>query len=170
MIPKATLRKALNDPGLLGTSLEGESWHAWRTLLLAIMGEALTDAELVTFQRLTGRDAAPLERVEEFVGVIGRRGGKSRAMGVLGAYIAALCDHSSKLAAGERGLVLLIAPDQKQSRVLLGYVEGALRSSPRSHPGPNTRNALSQQRHRHRGPRRQLQAAPRRYQRRHYRR
>lgn len=79
---------------------------------------------------LTGRDTAPTERVEEFLGVIGRRGGKTRAMGILAAYVATLCDHSHKLASGERGIVLLIAPDQRQSRVLLGYVEGALRSSP----------------------------------------
>ena len=130
MKPLATLRKALTDASLFGAAFGGDSWHAWRTLLLAIMGEELTAAELVTFQKLTGREHAPSAMVEEFEGVIGRRGGKSRAMGVLGAYLAALCDHSEMLAAGERGVVLLIAPDQRQSRLLLDYVEGALRSTP----------------------------------------
>ena len=30
-----TLRKALNDPKLLGTALAGDSWLAWRVLLIA---------------------------------------------------------------------------------------------------------------------------------------
>jgi hypothetical protein len=128
--PLTSLRKALTDPGLFGQSFGDDSWHAWRTLLLAIMGEELTAGELDTFRALTQRDRAPTERVEEFVGVIGRRGGKSRAMGVLAAYLAGLCDHTESLAAGERGVVLLIAPDQRQSRLLLDYVEGALRSTP----------------------------------------
>lgn len=130
MRPLATLRKALTDPGLFGAAFGGDSWHAWRTLLLAIMGEPLSADELVTFSALTQRASAPTERVEEFLGVIGRRGGKSRAMGVLAAYIAGLCDHSEALAAGEGGVLLLIAPDSRQSKLLLDYVEGALRSTP----------------------------------------
>ena len=40
-----TIRKALTDKKLLGNVLAGESWRAWRTLMIAMMGEALTDAE-----------------------------------------------------------------------------------------------------------------------------
>ena len=110
MIPSITLRKALQDPNLLGDMLGGESWFAWRTLLLAAMGEALVPDELAVFTQLTARTQAPLQRVEEFVGVIGRRGGKSRAISVLATYTAGLCKHPA-LVAGERGVVLIIAPD-----------------------------------------------------------
>ena len=41
MTPKVTLRKALEDPELLGSALAGPTWHAWRALLLAAMGEPL---------------------------------------------------------------------------------------------------------------------------------
>jgi hypothetical protein len=41
MTPRVTLRKALEDPELLGGVLGGDSWHAWRALLLAAMGEEL---------------------------------------------------------------------------------------------------------------------------------
>ena len=40
-------------------------------------------------------------------------------MAVLAIYLAGLCDYKDKLAAGEVGTVLLIAPDKKQAKVLL---------------------------------------------------
>ena len=48
---RTSMREALNDPNLLGKALPGPSWHTWRTLLLATMGEPLSDAELETFPR-----------------------------------------------------------------------------------------------------------------------
>jgi hypothetical protein len=129
MIPLLTLRKALNDPNLLGRVLDGPSWDAWKVLLLAAMGEALTDDERVIFTQLTNRTCEPLQRVEEFAGVIGRRGGKSRAVSVLTTYIAGLCKHPA-LVPGERGIVLIIAPDQKQADITLDYIEANFRSSP----------------------------------------
>ena len=49
MISSITLRRALQDRNLLGDMLGGESWFAWRTLLLAAMGEALVPDELAVF-------------------------------------------------------------------------------------------------------------------------
>jgi hypothetical protein len=128
MKPTVTIRKALTDKKLLGNVLAGPSWEAWRVLLTASMGEALTDDERETFTRLTGRLVEPLQRVEELCAVIGRRGGKSRAMSVLAAYIAGLCRHP--LARGERGILLCIAPDQKQASIVLEYAEAAFEASP----------------------------------------
>ena len=48
--PSISLRRALDDPNLLGDTLAGASWLPWRTLLIAAMGESLTDAERATFQ------------------------------------------------------------------------------------------------------------------------
>ena len=130
MKPRVTLRKALEDPELLGSALAGPTWHAWRALLVAAMGEALTPDELGTFKTFTGRDAPPSQRVDELWCCVGRRGGKSRAMAVLAVYLAGLCDYTDKLAKGEKGVVLLIAPDKKQAKVLLDYAEGTLQSTP----------------------------------------
>ena len=118
----------LSDSNLLGTVLAGESWRAWRVLLLAAMGEALDDDERALFKQLTGRDREPGIQVEEFVGVIGRRGGKSRAISVLATYIAGLGEHPA-LAPGERGILLVIASDQKQADIVLDYVEANFRGS-----------------------------------------
>jgi hypothetical protein len=125
---KTTIRKALTDPALLGHALKGDSWKAWRTLLIASMGETLTDEERVLFQELTHRDREPLQRVEEFVGVVGRRGGKSRAVSVLATYLAGLCEHPS-LVAGETGVLLCIAPDREQAGIVLDYIEANFRKS-----------------------------------------
>lgn len=124
-----TLREALSDDALLGQALPGNSWLPWRVLLIASMGEALTDNERAIFTQLTGRNREPEQRVEEFVGVIGRRGGKSRAISVLATFIAGLCQHPS-LAAGETGVVLCIAPDTKQAGIILDYAEANFRNSP----------------------------------------
>lgn len=127
---KATipLRKALADPALLGNVLAGDSWRAWRILLIAAMGEPLLPDEHATFTALTGREREPLQRVEELVAVVGRRGGKSRAMATLAAYIAGLCKHP--LVAGERGICLAIAPDQRQAGIVLDYCDACFASSP----------------------------------------
>src|SRR5207342_1940796 len=93
MIPRVPLREALSDPNLLGAAIAGDSWKSWRTLLIASMGESLTEDERATFRALTGRDREPLQRVDQFAAVIGRRGGKSRAMATLACYLAGLCDH-----------------------------------------------------------------------------
>ena len=64
---RTNLREALSDPRLLGKALQGDSWHAWRAVLLAAMGELLTDEELATFRVVTGRQEAPtgtLRRVD----------------------------------------------------------------------------------------------------------
>ena len=108
MTPKVSLRQALEDPSLLGTALAGPSWHAWRSLLLAAMGEPLNPDELEAFTRITGRPIPPPQRVDELWCCVGRRGGKSRC------YLAGLCDYTDKLSPGERGVVLLLAPDMKQ--------------------------------------------------------
>jgi ABC-type antimicrobial peptide transport system ATPase subunit len=47
------------------------------------------------FTKLTGRFREPLQRVDQFAAVIGRRGGKSRGIATLATYIAGLCDPTS---------------------------------------------------------------------------
>ena len=128
MTPKTPLREALNDPNLLGQALAGPSWRAWRTLLISAMGEKLTAAERERFEALTGRKREPRKPVEEFVAVVGRRGGKSKALATLAAYVAGLCEH--KLVRGERGVVLCIAPDQRQASIVLDFAMAAFEASP----------------------------------------
>jgi hypothetical protein len=130
--PKAaiSMRSALTDKALLGGVLAGDSWKAWRVILIAAWGEALTDDERALFTKLTGRDREPLERCEEIWGIVGRRGGKSRAIATLIAFVACLVDHSRVIVPGERPIVLCLAPTAKQAGVVLSYVLGIIEASP----------------------------------------
>jgi hypothetical protein len=130
MKPRVSLRKALADKNLLGNSLPGPSWSAWRTLLIASMGEPLTDAERPVFTMLTQREREPLERAEEVAFVVGRRGGKTEATATLGSYIAGCCDFSDVLVPGETGILMIIAADVEQAIVCLDRIEAKLKVSP----------------------------------------
>lgn len=125
-----TMREALESPALFGTELAGDSWQPWRVILMAGMGEELTPDELKLFTSLTGRTEAPKQRVDELWAVVGRRGGKSKAMSALVIYLSCLCDHSDVLSAGETGRVLCIAPDRSQAAIVLDYVEGLMLKIP----------------------------------------
>jgi hypothetical protein len=125
-----TMRRALDDPKLLGNALSGDSWSTWRTFLIAVMGEALTAKEREVFARFTGRSQEPGARIEEPLFLIGRRGGKDRAIAALATYFAALIDWSSVLAKGETGLVLCIGADTKQATIQRNYIEGVFDGSP----------------------------------------
>lgn len=124
------MREALTDPELLGGAIPGESWAVWRALLIAAMGEALTDEERVLFREVTGRETEPGELVDEIWAVVGRRGGKTRAAGCLSAYIAALCDHSVYLAPGERGVLPILAASTTQAGRAFQHARGIIEHSP----------------------------------------
>jgi hypothetical protein len=128
--PLVTLRSAFDNPNLLAPVMGGESREPMRALLLASQGETLTDSEREHFRRLTQRDHEPGERVEEAHILAGRRSGKSSGCAAMAVYTSALCDFSDRLSPGEKGVVLIIAENQRQASVLLRYVEGAFDSSP----------------------------------------
>ena len=125
-----TMREALESPAYFGTLLAGDSWQAWRVLLIAIVGEALTDDERVIFKALTGRISEPLEPIQEFWAIVGRRGGKTRSMSILAAYIAACCDHRDVLAPGERGVLPILAASTAQASQAFNFVSGIFATAP----------------------------------------
>jgi hypothetical protein len=63
---------------LLGTAIVGDSWRSWRALLIAAMGEELREDERAIFTKLTGREHEPLQRIDQFAAVVGRRGGSPK--------------------------------------------------------------------------------------------
>lgn len=129
MKPTVSLRTALNDPGLLGSILAGPTWQAHRVCSIAAFGEPLDDDERKLFKQLTHRDHEPDQPVEQYVAVVGRRGGKSRCAATLAAYIAGLCQHPN-LVPGETGILLIIAQDQRTADVILDFCDAAFRASP----------------------------------------
>ena len=130
MKPLVTMRTALADPDLFGRMLAGESWAPWRALLIAAMGEELTDDERVIFQSLTGREREPLERADELWVIVGRRGGKTRSAAVVAAYLAALCDHGDKLAPGERAVLPIMSASTWQAQKAFAFLSGIFAEVP----------------------------------------
>ncbi|SMC70310.1 hypothetical protein SAMN06297251_10632 [Fulvimarina manganoxydans] len=125
-----TMRDALAEPHLLGNAMQGDTWAGWRILLIAAMGEELTEEERETFRLLTGRDHEPGERVEELWAVIGRRGGKTRAAAVIAVYLSCLVDYSDKLAIGERAILPFIATTKRNARKAFNYAVGIIKAAP----------------------------------------
>jgi phage terminase large subunit-like protein len=58
--------------------------------------------------------------------VIGRRGGKSSVMAILAVYLAIFRDWRPYLRQGERAIVLLVAQDRDQAKIIFRYVQGVL--------------------------------------------
>lgn len=129
MQPIVSLREALTDEAYLGGVLGAPSWRNWRILLIAAMGERLEPDEFAIFQQLTQRQAPPAQPVDEGWFVIGRRGGKSRAIACLAVYVATLCRHP-RVPAGEPASVICVAGSRRQARITFKYITTILQRRP----------------------------------------
>ena len=79
-----------------------------------------------TTTECTGRRTWPTVSARELWCIVGRRGGKSRIAALFAVDLACFRDYHSILAPGERGLVMLLAADRRQARVLMGYISAFL--------------------------------------------
>ena len=118
-----TIERALRDPNLLGSSLgDLTSWSTWLVVLRAAFGSVLNRADRRAFATVAGDRKPPDHKVRELWAILGRRSGKSRMAAAIGAYLGACIDHSSKLAHGEIGMVLVLAPTVAQAQVVFQYL------------------------------------------------
>lgn len=90
----------------------------------------MTDPDLELYRQCTNRIDPPNRGVKEAFAIVGRRGGKSRIVSVAAVYIACFHDFRRYLSAGERGMVLILAGDRDQARVVFNYIGGILESIP----------------------------------------
>ena len=75
-----------------------------------------------------GREHEPLQRIDQFAAVIGRRGGKCKAIATVATYIAGLCDHRDAL--WRAWCVACVALDQRVAKNILDYAEACFERSP----------------------------------------
>jgi hypothetical protein len=111
---------AMGDDRLLGTAFTGPSWNRWRAVLKAAYAEPLTATERALFREVADRDP-PLHQVKELWCVVGRRGGKDSIAAAI-ATTAALGDYRQYLRPGERAVVLCLACDRDQSKIVHRYI------------------------------------------------
>jgi hypothetical protein len=120
--------EAMDDPALFGPWFHDPSWRPWRAFLAAMFGLPMDDEALALYRACTGRTDAPNGPFTEADLIVGRRGGKSRILALLGTFLATCRDYSPFLAPGEQATVAIIAADRKQARVILRYITGMLRA------------------------------------------
>jgi hypothetical protein len=78
------------------------------------------------YRACTGRRVPPSGPAAYLWLVIGRRGGKSFAMSLAACYLAAFRDWKKYLSPGERCIILLVAADREQAKILHRYCQGIL--------------------------------------------
>ena len=126
-----TILDAIHDDHLFRPLFKSiDTWRAWFVGLKAVFGLAMTEEELLLFKHLTGRDAPPVQQVQECWLVVGRRGGKSFIVALIAVFLACFRDYRPFLGPGERGVLMIIATDRKQARVIMRYLTALLESVP----------------------------------------
>jgi phage terminase large subunit-like protein len=83
--------------------------------------DPLNEAELEFFHSVAGDRDPPERQVRELWCIVGRGGGKDSTASVIAAHMAALFSSAAKLRPGERGLVMCLATDRDQSKIVLNY-------------------------------------------------
>lgn len=123
-----TIIQAINDPRLFRPFFKDiSSWFTWLVFLRALFALPMDKSELAIYQQLTGRISAPTAPFREGYLICGRRGGKSYIVALIATYLACFFDYSQYLSPGERGVVMVVAADRRQARVILRYVKAFLK-------------------------------------------
>jgi hypothetical protein len=129
-----TLLDAIDDPQLFAPWFKDRAtWAAWFTFLRALFGSPLPESGLPLFRECTGRTDAPTAPATEGWLICGRRSGKSFMLALCAVYLAAFHTYRQYLAPGERGVILVVASDRKQARVIFRYVKALLLGVPMLH-------------------------------------
>src|SRR5258708_16928281 len=122
-----TIIEFVTDPQLLGLSTS----PAQRTLLKAIYGLPLDDAEHAIFRACTGRESYSGQPFSEVTVIAGARAGKdSRIAAPIVVYEAVFGGHEHRVARGERAVIPLVAQDARAARIAYGYIRDYLTRSP----------------------------------------
>jgi hypothetical protein len=117
--------EALDDQKLLGAAVKDPAtFFAWRALLKGLFGLPMSDDEAELFRACTGRADPPTAAFAVCWLVCGRRGGKSFVMALVAVFFAIFKDWRPFLAPGERAVVLLVAADREQAKILRRYISG----------------------------------------------
>jgi hypothetical protein len=104
-----------------------DTWRAWLSFLRVLFGDKLSEDDLATYAQCTGRSDVPAGFREAFL-ICGRRSGKSRMLAIVAVFLAVFKDWSPFLVPGERGTVMILSADRKQSRTIFNYAAAFLKA------------------------------------------
>jgi len=121
--------EAIKDRRLFGSLFPDlSSWSSWLVFLKAAFGIPMDPKELELYRACTKRTDPTANGAKEAYAIVGRRGGKSRIVSFAAVYIACFYSFRKYLAPGETGMVLILARDRDQAKVVFNYIGGILKS------------------------------------------
>jgi hypothetical protein len=118
---------AMNSRLLFGPSFIGTSWDTWRAVLRAAFAEKMTKADIERFRSVADREP-PQKRVQELIAVVGRGGGKDSVASLIATYLA--MSFHGRLRPGERAVIVCLAVDRDQARIVLRYINAYFETIP----------------------------------------
>jgi hypothetical protein len=119
--PTFNIINAMENPALFQRWFAGPTWGNWRTILKAAYALPMTSAELEFFHSVAGDREPPSAQVRELWVIGGRRSGKDSVASAVAAFSAAMFTGQKHLRPGERAMVMCLACDRDQSRIVLNY-------------------------------------------------
>jgi len=123
--------EAMDDPNLfLPWFQDKKSWARWRSFLKVLFHLKMDREDIRTYRQFTKRNKLPKAPFNESWLVIGRRGGKSRILALIAVYLACFKDWKKYLSPGERGMLVIIATDRRQARVIFRYIQAFFEEIP----------------------------------------
>ena len=120
---------AMNSPALFQPFFAGASWDGWRTILKGAFALPMSDGEREFFRTIAERDP-PTSRVRELWIIAGRRAGKDSIASVIAAHSAALFNQNGRLRRGERALVMCLACEREQAKIVMNYTQSFFNDIP----------------------------------------
>ncbi len=117
--------ECLNDKKLLGQFIKDPAtWKAWFVFLKAFFGLPYSgDEELKIYRECTGRTRWPKPgRADEAWLICGTRSGKTNIVSLIGIFLSIFVKYDDVLSDGERGVLIIVSPTKKQSKIIKKYL------------------------------------------------
>jgi hypothetical protein len=128
-----TIIEAIRHKSLFGSlpvfsSLD--TWDGWLVWLKAVFALPMDDNALVIYLQCTGRTEAPKSAPNAVYTIVGRHEGKSFISAFTAVYVARFGSYKRYLNTGEKAVILVLARDRDQTKIVFSYVAGLLRAIP----------------------------------------
>jgi len=127
---KLSIIDAMTDEALFASWYRGPSWDGWKAVLAAAFCLPMTEAETEIFRDVAGGREPP-KKVPQEIWVAGaRRLGKGAIASLIAVHTSMTFDKQHLLRPGERALVLCLATDISQAKIILNYVRALVMGVP----------------------------------------
>jgi hypothetical protein len=122
---------AMASPHLFARWFKDPStWAAARAFLSALFHLPIDAEARAIYETCTGRSQLPVTAFDEAWLICGRRGGKSLLLAMIAVFLAIFRDWRPYLVPGERGVIMIIAQNRLQGRVIFSYIKAFLTEAP----------------------------------------